>query len=102
MSTIAVLLNRQLFKLPQTIGILIFSLGISLILFVLNLFLQEDFMTLPKQIITNADMPFLFLNGALPLLLFAGAMQVNLKHLLSRVVSITALTVPGTLFPLLR
>lgn len=97
MSTVAVLLNRQLFKLPQTIGILIFSLGISLVLFVLNLFLQEDFMTLPKQIITNADMPYLFLNGALPLLLFAGAMQVNLKHLLNRVVSITALTVPGTL-----
>lgn len=96
-STTAVILNRRFFKLPETSWLLMFSMGISIVFYLINLLLAEDVMSMPKKIMTSTDMPYVFMHGALPLLLFSGAMQMNLKALLERVISITALTVPGAI-----
>lgn len=97
MSTCAVILNKKLFKLQDSSWLMMFSMGVSCIIFILNHLVANDVMDLPKSIMTSTDMPYIFMNGGLPLLLFAGAMQMNLKSLLEKVVLIVSLTIPGAL-----
>lgn len=96
-STFAVVVNRKYFKLPETIAVLLFSLGMSSFLLLLNSFVTVGVTSVPLQLVNSADMPNMLMHGILPILLFAGAMQTNLKHLLTRVVSVSALALGGTL-----
>ena len=97
LSTVAVIFNRKITKLPETSAVLLFSLGMSSILLALNKFISPVVMDVPLQMVSSADMPNMLMHGILPILLFAGAMQTNLRHLLNRVISVTALAVFGTL-----
>ncbi|WP_026399315.1 cation:proton antiporter [Acetobacter nitrogenifigens] len=89
--------NHHTLRVPVTIGVLIFSLLTSLIVMALNpLIPAYDLQALPRSVLGAIDLPETFLNGVLSLLLFAGAMQVNLTHLRARLASATALAIVAT------
>lgn len=93
------ILNHKTFRLPVTIGVLLFSLLTSLLIMVLNpLFPAYDLLALPRSVLGAINLPKALLNGALCLLLFAGAMQVDVGHLRSRLASVTALSILGTIW----
>ncbi|WP_029605256.1 cation:proton antiporter [Kozakia baliensis] len=93
------ILNHHTLRIPVTIGVLVFSLLASLLIMVLNpLIPAYDFQILPRSILGAINLPRTFLNGALSLLLFAGAMQVDVGHLRAKLASVTALSILGTFF----
>lgn len=98
LSTLAAIINLKTFRLPATIGILLVSLISSLILLFADwIFPSWHVLSVPRSILLKADLPTALLEGALSVLLFAGAMQVNLSHLLNRFIPVIALVLPGTL-----
>ncbi|EFG83186.1 putative Na(+)/H(+) antiporter [Novacetimonas hansenii ATCC 23769] len=91
------ILNHHTLRLPVTIGVLVFSLLASLLLMILNLLIPSyDLQALPRSVLGAVNLPTSLLNGALSLLLFAGAMQVDVGHLRARLASVAALSVLGT------
>jgi len=73
-------INEAFIKLPTTIGVMIASLASSVFLIGLGYlgYGSTDFVV---QIVKAADFDHLFMNGMLSLLLFAGALQVNIEEL---------------------
>lgn len=91
------ILNHHTFRLPVTIGVLVFSLLASLLVMILNLLIPSyDLQALPRSILGAINLPTALLNGALSLLLFAGATQVDVGHLRVKLASVAALSVLGT------
>ena len=91
------ILNHHTLRIPVTIGVLIFSLLTSLIVMILNSLLPAyDLQAFPRSMLGAINLPAALLNGALSLLLFAGAMQVNVGHLRAKLMSVTALSILGT------
>lgn len=91
------ILNHHLLRIPVTIGVLVFSLLASLVLVVLNpLIPAYDLLAFPRSVLGAVNLPVSLLNGVLCLLLFAGAMQVDVSHLRARLASVTALSILGT------
>nr|WP_294917637.1 sodium:proton antiporter [uncultured Neokomagataea sp.] len=91
------ILNYHTFRLPVTIGVLVFSLLASLLVMVLNpLIPAYDLQALPRSVLGAIDFPAALLNGVLSFLLFAGAMQVDVGHLRAKCASVVALSVLGT------
>jgi len=88
------ILNHHTFRLPVTIGVLVFSLQASLLVMILNpLIPAYDLQALPRSVLGAINLPTALLNGALSLLLFAGATQVDVGHLRAKLAS-----VPPSLF----
>lgn len=99
LSTLFGIVNHRTLRLPMTIGVLAISLAVSLAIMALDpLFPSLDLHVVPRSLLGAIDLPRTLLDGALSLLLFAGAMQVDLHHMLSRIISVTALAVLGTIF----
>lgn len=73
-------INEAFIKLPTTIGVMIASLASSVFMIGLGYlgYGSTDFVV---QIVKAADFDHLFMNGMLSLLLFAGALQVNIEDL---------------------
>ncbi|PYD60521.1 cation:proton antiporter [Gluconacetobacter entanii] len=91
------ILNHHTFRVPATIGVLIFSLLASLLVVALNLLIPDyDLQALSRSMLGIINLPVALLNGVLSLLLFAGAMQVDVGHLRAKLMSVTALSVLGT------
>lgn len=91
------ILNHHTLRVPVTIGVLVFSLLTSLLVMILNpLIPAYDLQALPRSVLGAINLPAALLNGALSLLLFAGAMQVNVGHLRAKLMSVTALSILGT------
>lgn len=91
------ILNHHTLRAPVTIGVLVFSMLISLLVMILNpLFPAYDLQSLPRSVLGAINLPEALLNGALSLLLFAGAMQVDVGHLRTKLASVTALSIIGT------
>ncbi|WP_141260839.1 cation:proton antiporter [Komagataeibacter diospyri] len=91
------ILNHHTLRIPVTIGVLIFSLLTSLVVMILNPMLPAyDLQAFPRSMLGAINLPTTLLNGALSLLLFAGAMQVNVGHLRAKLMSVTALSILGT------
>ncbi|GBR48035.1 cation:proton antiporter [Neokomagataea thailandica] len=89
--------NYHTVRLPMTIGVLVFSLLASVFMMALNvLFPSYDFQALPRSVLGAINLPVALLNGVLSLLLFAGAMQVDVGHLRAKCASVAALSVLGT------
>lgn len=96
-ATLLGIINYRTLKLPLTIGILLISMLISLIVMILNpLFPGYDLQQVPQSLLGTINLPRTLLDGALSFLLFAGAMQVDLGLLLSRGKSVAALAILGT------
>lgn len=91
------ILNHHTLRLPVTIGVLVFSLLASFLVMVLNSLLPAyDLQAFPRSALGAINLPTVLLNGALSLLLFAGAMQVDIAHLRAKLASVAALAVLGT------
>lgn len=96
-ATLLGIVNYRTLKLPLTIGVLLISMVISLIVMILNpLFPGYDLQQVPQTLLGTINLPRTLLDGALSFLLFAGAMQVDLGLLVSRGKSVAALAILGT------
>lgn len=76
--------NYRTFKLPNTIGIMVCSLLFSLALILLGQLGFTDGVDFASSIVGQIQFDKTLLNGMLGFLLFAGAMHIDLDHLLAR------------------
>jgi CPA1 family monovalent cation:H+ antiporter len=89
-------LNHHFLKMPMTIGLMFMSLVVSLSL----IFLDRFGLPVGDQVakmIGDLDFSHLLLDGMLGLLLFAGALHVNLNDLLDRRLEITVFATIGVI-----
>lgn len=89
-------INHRYLKLPPTIGLMVMSLGLSLVLvFVGSIFppVTEE----ARQFLASIDFDEALLHGMLGFLLFAGALHVNLGDLREQRWVITLLATVGVL-----
>jgi CPA1 family monovalent cation:H+ antiporter len=90
--------NLRFLKLPTTIGVMAISLGFTLLLVGLNsLGFAELTRSYEEDLLRSIDFTDVLLQGMLSLLLFAGALHVDLSELRSYRWQIGALAVVGTL-----
>jgi monovalent cation:H+ antiporter, CPA1 family len=88
--------NYRTLRLPTTIGVMIFSLGLSLLLLLLD-HLGLKIGSQVQHLVIGIDFNETFLHGMLAFLLFAGALQVNLGDLAGQKWIITSLATVGVL-----
>ncbi|WP_407529604.1 cation:proton antiporter [Methylobacterium oryzisoli] len=91
-------LNHRLLRLPHTIGLLVMGLAASLALVALDLafpdqHLYEDL----TRVLGQVDFTEVVMNGMLAFLLFAGAMNLDLRALRDRAWPVATLALVGTL-----
>ena len=91
------LINLRLLKLPQTIGLMVLALALSLSILVLG-FIYPKIFNLALFIITEFDFSDMLIHVMLPLLLFAGALTINVKEFLKEKVTILSLATFGVIF----
>ena len=92
------IVNARTLRLPNTIGILVFAMGASLILVLIDPWIPGyNLHALSQRFLRLIDLPRTLLKGALSLLLFAGALQVDLGELWARRASVLALALIATL-----
>lgn len=90
--------NQRLFKLPMAIGIMIVALGLSLALAGLDAIgLFEGVHDYVEALLHSLDLSALVIQGMLSLLLFAGALHVDLSALREYRWQVGLLAVVGTL-----
>jgi len=97
LASIFTLINIRLLKLPQTIGLMILALCLSIALAIIGLIFPKVIVTV-TEITREFDFSELLVNVMLPFLLFAGAMSVNVHELLKDKVTILLLASFGVLF----
>ena len=90
-------LNHRFFKMPMTIGLMVISLVVSLVLMGLEL-VGVPVADQAETMMRGLDFSKLLLEGMLGLLLFAGALHVNLDDLADRALEITILASLGVVF----
>lgn len=74
-------LNAKFLKLPETIGVMILSIAVSLI-FAASYFIDKSYFDTVIEISRGIDFKTILFDFLLGILLFAGAIHVNLKGLL--------------------
>lgn len=90
-------LNARILKLPMTIGVMAFSLGLSLVLIVLNLLgWVPAVAAYEESLLQSIDFSELLMQGMLSLLLFAGALGIDLGRLRRFRLQVAALAGFGT------
>jgi len=97
LASIFTLINIRWLKLPQTIGLMILALSLSLIVTLVGVVFPQFFRVVIE--VTGAfDFSELLVNVMLPFLLFAGAISVNVHELLKDKLTILLLASFGVLF----
>lgn len=90
-------INRKYLPLPQTIGLLVMSVCVSLLLVGVDAMVPDrhifDALTKPLQ---QIDFSAVVMNGMLAFLLFAGALHVDVAKLRDRAVAVAVLATFGT------
>lgn len=74
-------INAKFLKLPETIGVMILSIAVSL-LFAASYFIDKSYFVSVTNIAREIDFKTILFDFLLGILLFAGAIHVNLKGLL--------------------
>ena len=97
LAAIFTLINIRLLKLPQTIGLMILALCLSIIVTVVGFIFPQVFEAV-TEITREFDFSELLVNVMLPFLLFAGAISVNVHELLKDKVTILLLASFGVIF----
>ena len=97
LASIFSLINLRLLKLPQTIGLMVLALALSLSILVLG-FIYPKIFNLALFITTEFDFSDMLIHVMLPLLLFAGALTINVKEFLKEKVTILSLATFGVIF----
>ncbi|MBH44990.1 MAG: sodium:proton antiporter [Flavobacteriaceae bacterium] len=91
------LINLRLLKLPQTIGLMILALSLSIIITAVGAVYPQVF-KMVTDITREFDFSELLVNVMLPFLLFAGAISVNVHELLKDKLTILLLASFGVVF----
>lgn len=73
-------LNFRFFRLPMTIGLMLLTLVLTLFIFLID-FLGVPVSFYAERLVRNIDFNMVLMDGMLGLLLFAGALHVNLNDL---------------------
>ncbi len=91
-------LNHRTLRLPNTVGVLVIALAVSLVMLAADpLIPNYDLQALSRAFLATIDLPQALLNGMLSFLLFAGALQVDIARLWERKLVVAALALVGTL-----
>ncbi len=91
------IINLRLLKLPQTIGLMILALILSILVTVVGIIFPNVFETV-AQLTKEFDFSLVLINVMLPFLLFAGAISINLQDLLEDKLTILLLATFGVFF----
>ena len=90
-------LNYRFIKLPTTIGVMVISLVISIVLIVLQYAGFDGITQQAQAFVKHVDFDEVVMKGMLSLLLFAGALHVNINDLLERKWAIGLMATIGVL-----
>lgn len=90
-------LNYRFVHLPNTIGIMIIALAISLVLLVIGKLGYSELIFYTNKVLRSIDFHEALMQGMLSFLLFAGALHVNLNDLKQQKGIITVLATLGVL-----
>jgi len=90
-------INYRFVRLPTTIGLMLISLGLSLILILLGKLGLAQVHEQAQHLLTQIDFNTTLMNGMLSFLLFAGALHVNLNDLAEQKWEVVSLAVASTL-----
>tara|TARA_B110000263_G_C15310176_1_gene512677 strand:+ start:3166 stop:4434 length:1269 start_codon:yes stop_codon:yes gene_type:complete len=91
------IVNLRLLKLPQTIGLMILAIILSIIVLLIGL-IFPDFLLAATSITEKFDFSTLLLKVMLPFLLFAGAISINVHELLKDKLTVLLLASFGVVF----
>jgi len=91
------IINLRLLKMPQTIGLMILALILSILVTVVGIVFPNVFETV-SQLTKEFDFSLVLINVMLPFLLFAGAISINLQDLLEDKLTILLLASFGVFF----
>lgn len=97
LATLFSIINLRILKLPQTIGLMILAIVLSLVILVVGV-VVPDFLALATSLTEQFDFSVLLIDVMLPFLLFAGAISVDVHELLKDKVTILFLASFGVLF----
>ena len=97
LATLFSIINLRILKLPQTIGLMILAIFLSLGILVIG-FALPDVLALATSLTAQFDFSVLLIDVMLPFLLFAGAISVDVHELLKDKVTILFLASFGVLF----
>ena len=98
LSSIFGVINNRTLRLPPSIGVLVVALLVSLVTLAIDPLIPSiDLQALSRELLGRINFSQTLLNGALSFLLFAGALQVDLRQLWARKVTVLALALVGTL-----
>jgi len=97
LATLFSIINLRILKLPQTIGLMILAIFLSLGILVIG-FAVPDLLALATSLTEQFDFSVLLIDVMLPFLLFAGAISVDVHELLKDKVTILFLASFGVLF----
>lgn len=90
-------INKRFIGLPTTIGVMVISLVVSIIAIFLGYLGFDELIDYEVSLLNQLDFTEVLLDGMLSMLLFAGALHVNLSDLRRYKLPIAALAVTGTL-----
>lgn len=90
-------LNHRFVRLPNTLGIMIIALVISLVMLLLGKLGWPDLILYTNTVLRSIDFHTTLMKGMLSFLLFAGALHVNLNDLRKQTGVIAALATVGVL-----
>ena len=97
LASIFSIINLRLLKMPQTIGLMILALILSILVTAVGIVFPNVFETV-SQLTKEFDFSLVLINVMLPFLLFAGAISINLKDLLEDKLTIILLASFGVFF----
>ena len=98
LSSVFGVINNHTLRLPPSIGVLVIALLVSLVTLAIDPLIPSiDLQALSRELLGRINFSQTLLNGALSFLLFAGALQVDLRQLWARKVTVLALALVGTL-----
>ena len=97
LASIFSIINLRLLKLPQTIGLMILAICLSVIVLLSGL-IFPDFLSTVTSLTKSFDFSVLLIDVMLPFLLFAGAISVNVHDLLKDKLTILFLASFGVVF----
>ena len=91
------IINLRVLKRPQTIGLMVLAIGLSITVLVTGL-VFPSILNKVTAVIESFDFKILLIDIMLPFLLFAGAISVNVHELVKDKVTILLLATFGVLF----
>ena len=97
LASIFSIINLRILKLPQTIGLMVLAIVLSLVIMITGL-VSPDFLSYVTTLTKQFDFSVLLIDVMLPFLLFAGAISVDVHELLKDKVTVLFLATFGVIF----